>query len=200
MESTRRKASFKLMIFVFCCSSLGHVHCEISRRLAKAQVKQWSTQGYFFGTCTESCLFRGILVQGGQLLVINYHWSQNPYKWPHTWLTGVITSISGVITGRGPPCIPQSTFLNMNKQNLQFRGGVFQETYPVILFINSSAQYEIKFVVISQSSFSFWWFPNVFKYFDSKDLEDSWHPILWTWFSETALLSSLVGWQRIPTR
>lgn len=30
---------------------------------------------------------------------------------------------------------------------------------------------------ISQSSFSRWWFPNLFKYFDPKDLEDVWHPI-----------------------
>ena len=88
------------------------------------------------------------------------------HKWPYTWLTGVITSISGVITGRGPPCIPQSTFL-------QFRGGdFFLRNLSCNLIHQFISSYEIKFVVISQSSFSRWWFPNVFKYFDPKDLED----------------------------
>ena len=70
------------------------------------------------------------------------------HKWPYTWLTRVITSISGVITGRGPPCIPQSTFL-------QFRGGVF------VLKRNLSCNFIHQFI----SSYEI-------KYVDSKDLED----------------------------
>ncbi len=45
-------------------------------------------------------------IQGGPLLVINR--VKNPCKWPYTWVTGVVTPISGaiilLITGRGPPC------------------------------------------------------------------------------------------------
>ena len=36
------------------------------------------------------------VLQSGPLPVCK--WSYNPYKWPYTWVTGVITSISGVIT------------------------------------------------------------------------------------------------------
>ena len=39
---------------------------------------------------------------------INYKWTYNPYKWPYSWVTGVITPlivvITPVTTGRGPPC------------------------------------------------------------------------------------------------
>ena len=42
-------------------------------------------------------------------MVINGVIIYNPYRWPCTWVTGGITSISGVlsllITGRGPFCL-----------------------------------------------------------------------------------------------
>ena len=33
---------------------------------------------------------------------ISYKLSYSPYKWPYKWVTGVITPINGVTTGRGP--------------------------------------------------------------------------------------------------
>ena len=37
-------------------------------------------------------------------------WGYSPYKWPYSWVTGVITRMNGVttpfITGRCPLCLP----------------------------------------------------------------------------------------------
>ena len=47
------------------------------------------------------------VLQSGPLPVCK--WSYNPYKWPYTWVTGVITSISGVITLLKTEGYPQNT-------------------------------------------------------------------------------------------
>ena len=53
-----------------------------------------------------------LTIQGGSLLVIHGVITYHPYKWPYTWLVGVIISpASGVnknptLTMRGPPPSP----------------------------------------------------------------------------------------------
>lgn len=44
-----------------------------------------------------SCVFRSFIMTRWNVLVIS-KWSFNPYKWPYTWVSGVVTSINGVIT------------------------------------------------------------------------------------------------------
>ena len=48
----------------------------------------------------------------------SYKWSCNPYKWPDTWVTDVITPTSGVFTllatGRAPPAV-EPVFVSTKK-------------------------------------------------------------------------------------
>ena len=80
-------------------------------RFSKVQgANQTEFSRFFFGFSPENMPFFGQCVWEfvcTRWAPTSYKWIYNPYEWPYKWVTGVITSISGVITlllitGRGP--------------------------------------------------------------------------------------------------